>query len=313
MELNKKVISANFLMLISTGFIAASFPVTQALLQYWAADIALFTRFALSTLVFLALLKMKGNKDKIIPKNWRAYLFISLFYALFFMSTFEALKYTTAFNAGVIYTLMPGLSLLLSWFLFKDSNIKRYLLPLALSTAASFVVISNGSMNIGDFFAHMNMGDILFIAGTFAMACFFNITKKYTSKEQPLLSTFYVLLGVTFWLGIYVAVSGQEFKAQLDILPLALLLFLVVFCTVITFFSLQYASRIISPVKSSSYSYLTPVFVILINLAFFSMQINAIVIIASLISMASLIYIQWVKPKAISPPLPVCNLQANES
>ena len=159
----------------------------------------------------------------------------------------------------------------------------------------------------------MNMGDILFIAGTFAMACFFNITKKYTSKEQPLLSTFYVLLGVTFWLGIYVAVSGQEFKAQLDILPLALLLFLVVFCTVITFFSLQYASRIISPVKSSSYSYLTPVFVILINLAFFSMQINAIVIIASLISMASLIYIQWVKPKAISPPLPVCNLQANES
>lgn len=313
MELNKKVISANFLMLISTGFIAASFPVTQALLQYWAADIALFTRFALSTLVFLVLLKMKGNKDKIIPKNWRAYLFISLFYALFFMSTFEALKYTTAFNAGVIYTLMPGLSLVLSWFLFKDSNIKQYLLPLVLSTAASFVVISNGNMNIGDFFAHMNIGDILFIAGTFAMACFFNITKKYTSKEQPLLSTFYVLLGVTFWLGIYVLVSGQEFKAQLDILPMALLLFLVVFCTVITFFSLQYASRIISPVKSSSYSYLTPVFVILINLAFFSMQINAIVIIASLISMASLIYIQWVKPKATAQPLPVCNLQANES
>ena len=312
MELNKKVISANFLMLISTGFIAASFPVTQALLQYWAADLALFARFALSTLVFLALLKISGNKEKLIPKNWRAYLFISLFYALFFMTTFEALKYTSSFNASVIYTLMPGLSLVLSWLLFKDTNIKQYLLPLVLSTAASYVVISNGNLNISEFFSNMNIGDILFVAGTLAMACFFNITKKYTSKEQPLLSTFYVLLGVTFWLAIYLLVSGQEFKAELEPLPIMLLLFLVLFCTVITFFSLQYASKIISPVKTSSYSYLTPIFVILINLVFFSMEVNAIAMIASLISMASLVYIQLLKPKKEIAAMALTSLQPKE-
>lgn len=294
MNQGNRMRNASVMMLVATACVAASFPVSKSLMQYVSAELALLLRFVISSALFYLFIVVKGLSAPIVPAKWKAYLFVSFFYAMFFVCTFEALKLTSAFNTSVIYTLMPSVSLLISWLVFRDAQIKHYVVPLVLSTLASVVVVTQGKASFGDILAVANLGDVIFLAGTVCMACFFNVTKKYTSGENPLVSTYYVLLGNTVWMSVYLLVSPGSLMFEVAPVAVFELMFLVVFCTVLTFFSVQYAAKWIAPIKISSFSYLTPICVVLINIGLFSMEVNYIVVFSSFISVLSLFYIQWV-------------------
>ncbi|SQD79791.1 DMT family transporter [Moritella yayanosii] len=293
MDQKNKTRNASLMMLVATICVAASFPVSKSLMQYISAELALCIRFVISSALFYIFIQLKGLSVSIIPQRWKAYLFVSSFYAMFFISTFEALKLTSAFNTSVIYTLMPSVSLLIAWFTFKDTKLKHYIVPLILSTLASMVVVTQGKLSFFDILKIVNMGDLIFLLGTICMACFFNVTKKYTSGEPPLVSTFYILLGNTVWMFLYLLLSPEKLIFNPNTIVVVELIFLVLFCTVFTFFSVQYATKWIAPIKISSFSYLTPICVVLINFGFFSMEVNSIVVFSSVISILSLFYIQW--------------------
>ena len=286
--------SASIMMLLATVCVAASFPVSKSLMQYASAELALLLRFVISSVLFYMFILLRGLSAPVIPKKWRMYVFVSFFYAMFFICTFEALKLTSPFNTSVIYTLMPSVSLFLSWLIYKDLNIKHYVIPLIISTLVSVIVVSGGKLSFIEIIDAANLGDVIFLFGTICMACFFNVTKKYTANESPLISTFYILLGNTIWMSLYLFLSSEEVYFNVNIASVFELLFLVLFCTVFTFFSVQYSAKKIDSMKISSFSYLMPVFVVLMNLLFFSIEVDFVIVLSSLISVLSLFYIQWV-------------------
>ncbi len=292
--------NATLMMLLATICVAASFPVSKSLMQYVSAEWALLLRFIISTVLFYIFIRLRGESVPVIPRAWKSYMFVSCFYAVFFVCTFEALKLTSAFNTSVIYTLMPSVSLLISWLIFKDSNIKHYVIPLIVSTLLSIMVVTKGKTSISEIMEVANFGDFIILVGTVCMACFFNVTKKYTKHETPLVSTYYILLGNTIWMSLYLFSSTSDLFFNVTAVSIFELIFLVFFCTVFTFFSVQYSAKYISPIKISSFSYLTPIFVVFINISLFYENIDYVVVLSSLISIVSLFYIQWISSEKIS-------------
>lgn len=139
------------------------------------------------------------------------------FYALFFESKFEALKLTSAFNTSFIHTLIPIISLLISWIILINTNLMKYIFLLIISTLLIFIPAA--------------------------------------------------------------------------VLELS---FSILFCTVLTFFSVQHVEKIINPIKTFSFYYLTPVFYLIINIIFSVIEIGYLIILSCLKSAFSLLYIQWV-------------------
>ena len=209
--------NASLIRLLATEYVAASFPFSKSLMQYVSAELILLLRFLISTEFFYIFIRLKKLSVPIMPMQWKAYMFVSFFYPLFFASTFEALKLTSAFNTSFIHTLIPIISLLISWIILRNTNLIKYIFLLIISTLLSFIPAA--------------------------------------------------------------------------VLELS---FSILFCTVLTFFSVQYAEKIINLIKISSFHYLTPVFYLINNIVFSTIEIGYLIILSCLISEFSLLYIQWV-------------------
>jgi len=252
-------------MLVAAILVSSSFIVAKAITHGLDPVILTLIRFGLATLCFAPILAAK--KLFFLPPGRQliGYSAISATTVLFFWCMFESLRYTSAVNTSVIFTLTPGISGIYSTLFLKELLGRNRILAMLFGMAGALWVIFQG--DLGRLLAmDVNHGDLLFLLGCFLMAAYTPLVKKFHRQESMLVMTFWVLCTGAGWLFLLsypklaaIDWQGIEFQVWAGVLYLAL------FSTVVTFYLTHLATPYLGPTRVMAYSYFYPSFVLVIN------------------------------------------------
>jgi drug/metabolite transporter (DMT)-like permease len=260
----KYVLSAPVALIVWVALMASSFVVSAELLPYANPVASTGLRFILAgALMFpfvwrsqqLRLAKGEGLLLK--------YLVVSLFLVLFFLGLFEALKTTTATRTSVIYTLVPLLTVAVSYLGLKVRPSFKQLIGFALgSVGATWVLLALGKNSIS-LLAWYN-GDIIFLLACLSLAMHVVLIKKWFEDQPSAQSAFYILC-----MGSVIMFPCLLLFGDLDSLRWSessfwqAFLYLTIFTTICTFWLQQYLLKHLGPNHLLAVSYVVPLFVLL--------------------------------------------------
>jgi drug/metabolite transporter (DMT)-like permease len=212
---------------------------------------------------------------------------------------FEALRYTTAINTSIIFTLVPGISGIYS-ALFLHERLGRFRqLALFFGMVGALWVIFRGDprrMLAMD----VNHGDLLFLAGCFLMAAYTPLIKTFHRQESMVVMTFWVLVTGLGWLLILALPRLADVQWQeISNTVWSGIIYLAIFSTIITFYLSHIATLHLGPTRVMAYSYFYPAFVLLINW-FFGKGLPPLIILPGVmvVTLASVVLQQVAKAPA---------------
>lgn len=264
---DKIVARAHALMFGATVLISTSFPVGAAITNDLDSLVLTFLRFALAALLFAPIVAWRYGLRLPTRRDFARYGLLGACLVTFFWGMFTALQYTSALNTATIFSMTPVLTALVSAVLLKErlGTTARIALPIGLSGAVW--VIFRGDLN-ALLSLDLGIGDGIFFAATLVMG-FYGPLVKYLHRGEPMAQmTFWTLASGALWLLILAAprFSSVAWQAVPDTVYIGIV-YLAVFTTLITFFILQWCTSVISPTKINSYTYLNPIFVVIIAIA----------------------------------------------
>ena len=253
------------LMLLVTIVISGSFTVGAAITHGLEPSVLLLVRYGLAT---FCLAPLVIHHHGFTFPEWQQLLGYSLLSAItvgFFWCMFESLRYTSAFNTSVIYTLVPGISGIYSAIILKERLGKYRIMAVVYGMLGALWVIFRGDMQ--RFLAlELNYGDLIFLVGCFLMAAYPPLVKKLHKKEPMVVMTFWVMATGMGWFLLLafpklatVDWAGVEASVWAGIIYLALL------STIFTFYLNNIATIHLGPTRVMAYSYFYPAFVLGIN------------------------------------------------
>lgn len=252
-------------MLLSALLVSTSFTVGKAITPFMDPVVLTLVRFLLATLLFGPYVGRKyGLSYPGAAALWR-YGLISGALVGFFWLMFLSLRTTSPLHTGVIFTTVPGISGVYSWFLLRERLGGARIAALVLAMAGALWVIFEGDME-RLLRMQLNHGDLLFFAGCLLMALYMPLVKLLHRGEPMAVMTFWILATGSFWLLAFACTTWPvspwtsiPVKVWLGIAYLAL------FTTIVTFFISQWATLHLGPTRVMAYSYLYPPLIILIE------------------------------------------------
>ncbi len=252
-------------MLLSAFLVSTSFTVGKAITPFMDPVVLTLVRFLLATLLFAPYVKRTFGIFYPGGKALLRYGLISAALVGFFWLMFLSLRITNPLNTGVIFTTVPGISGLYSWFLLKERLGQYRILALILAMAGALWVIFEGDVQ-RLLAMQLNHGDLLFFGGCLLMALYMPLVKLLHRGEPMAVMTFWILMTGCFWLLLFASTKLPGFpwalipgKVWLGIAYLAL------FTTIITFFITQWATLHLGPTRVMAYSYLYPPLIVVIE------------------------------------------------
>lgn len=227
------------------------------------------TRFLIAALligIYLWLsphIKM-SDLAKVRVAPWR-FIVLSLVFSSYFIFMFEGLKTAATVSASVIFTLIPIMSAIFGYLLLRQIASRRMILALLIGSLGAIWVVFKA--DIGNLWAfNVGKGEIIYFVGCMAHGLFIPLSRKYNWGEKPIVTTFTILVVGGLMMGIY-GINDIISVDWLNLPPIfwAGLLYLAVFNSAITFYLIQYAALVLPAAKVMAYNFLTPAWVILIE------------------------------------------------
>lgn len=257
--------SYHLLMLVAATLVSTSFTVGKAIATGLDPAILTLIRFTLASLLFMPYIHWQyGIKMPEFSALVR-YSIISGALVAFFWLMFLALRSTTALNTSVIFTLVPGISGIYSAIILRERLGKYRLIALALAIIGALWVIFEGDIQ-KLIQLQLGKGDLIFFCGCLFMAAYTPLVKLLHRKEPMAVMTFWVLVTGSFWLLI---LGGNRLTAiewaRIELIVWNGIIYLAIFCTIITFFLTQISTLSLGPTRVMAYSYLYPPLVLLIE------------------------------------------------
>ena len=257
----------HILMMLATVLIASSFPVGAAITHGLDTLVLTFLRFALAAVLFAPIVAWRYGLALPSLRDLARYAALSACLVAFFWGMFAALRYTSALNTATIFAVTPVMTAAFAAILLKErlNGAARIALPLGMVGAVWVIFRGDMAALIA---LELGRGDVIFFAGSIAMAVYGPLV-KYLYRGEPMAQmTFWTLVTGTVWLLILSAprLPGVEWSA----VPAAVyggIVYLAVFSTLVTFFVVQWANTVIGPTKVMSYTYLNPALVLVMGLA----------------------------------------------
>lgn len=187
---------------------------------------------------------------------------------LYFIFQNVALSYTLASNVGVLVSVSPFITALLSHFFLKDEELRvNFFIGFAISIVGIILIGFNGN-----FILKLNpLGDLLAILAAVVWAFYSVLIRKISAlNHNTILSTrrifFYGLLFMLPALGLFEFRLGLErFASITNILHF---LFLGVGASALCFVTWNYALSVLGAMKTSVYIYAIPVVTVIASLIF---------------------------------------------
>lgn len=280
----KNSLQAQLYVIFATILIAGSFFASQRLASSLTPALLTLIRFALGAILLAPFILAYKKKRKEVLRVMPRATIISLFYSLYFMIMFEALKTTTVLNTGTLYTLVPFVTALFALVVFKERIGYKRMLAFTIGAIGTIWVIFEG--DIGRILRfNLQEGDGLFMLGSISMCIYAILIKALYRNDDLLVLVFCTLLGGVFWMGlgaIFFDIPVQSFKIDLEFI--ISMLYLVVGTTVLTLFLLQSATVVLGPVKVMSYVYFNPIIIALLLLLLEGKTVPLIVVPGVLLS-----------------------------
>lgn len=255
---------AHLAVLVATFVVATSFPVGQRIAPFLDPVLVVLLRFLISILVLSPFLFFTDMIK--IPTGRRLLQFgaVGSAQAGFFILMFLALQHTSSLNTSVIYTLLPSLAAIVSFYLLHERLRALHLVLLPIGILATAWVIFEGSFEkmVG---LDLNPGDLIFGAGLLLLALYSVLLKKFHLGGSPFDMVFWSMVCAIVPMALYSAALFGS--VDFDHVPLDVYLWIVYLAlmTVFTNFVWAFGTPRLGPMKTMAYSYLIPSFVLFIN------------------------------------------------
>ena len=255
-------------MLLFSALVAGSFSLGAQVAAEIAPAAINAARFAIAAVVIggVALVTGGGIPRSAARAPWR-YLVLGGLFAAYFVLMFEGLKTAPALSTSAVFTLTPILSAVFGYLLLRQVTTRQMALALAIGAGGAVWVIFRGdwtamrAMEIG-------RGEMIYFVGCISHAIYTPMVRKLNRGERPVVFTFGMLIAGC---AVLLAWGWSDIRATdwsaLRPLIWITLLYLAIFASASTFVLLQFATLRLPSAKVMAYTYLTPSWVILWELA----------------------------------------------
>ena len=256
---------ANAAMLLYAFLVSTSFPVVAAITHGLEPEVMTFLRFCFATLVLGSILGLRGELSLPGPGALLRYAAISLAIVLFFISMFEALRWTDPLSTGALFTLVPLMAAGFAFLLNRQRSGTAQLVCLLVGAAGALWVLFDGSLQklLG---LSLGRGELIFGLGCLSFALYSPLIARLHRGEPASVVTFWSIATGAVMLALYCAPSLPSIDWVA--VPAGVWLgiaYLATFNTVGTFMMAKYASVRLPGHKVMAYTYLTPAFVALLE------------------------------------------------
>jgi drug/metabolite transporter (DMT)-like permease len=197
---------------------------------------------------------------------WR-YLILGGLFAIYFVLMFEGLKTARPVSAAAVFTLTPIITAGFGWLLLRQTTTPRMALALAIGAAGALWVIFRADLAALQRF-EVGRGEAVYFAGCVSHALYTPMVRKLNRGEPAVVFTLGTLTGGGALLFIYGwrDVLGTDWLALPPIVWITII-YVAVAASAATFVLLQFASLRLPSAKVMAYTYLTPSWVILWEIA----------------------------------------------
>ena len=197
---------------------------------------------------------------------WR-YVLLGLCLAAYFVLMFEGLKTAPPVATAAVFTLTPLMAAGFGWLLLRQITTARIATALAIGGAGAVWVIFRADLQALMRF-EVGRGEVTYFWGCVAHALYTPLVRKLNRGESPLVFSFGVLLTgfviLTLWGWGDIRATGWT---TLPGIVWITLFYTAFFASAVTFVLLQYAALRLPAAKVMAYTYLTPSWVILWEVA----------------------------------------------
>ncbi len=254
-------------MLVFSALVAGSFSLGALAANEIAPAALNAARFWIAAaLIGAAALATGGIPRAALSAPWR-YLVLGGLFATYFVLMFEGLKTAPPVSTAAVFTLTPVLAAGFGFLLLRQVMTARMAAGLAIGAAGALWVIFRADL-AALFAFEVGRGEVIYFWGCVAHAIYTPMVARLNRGERPVVFT----LGMLVAGGVVLTVWGW---GDLRATPWALLpgvvwvtlLYIAVFASAATFVLLQYATLRLPSAKVMAYTYLTPSWVILWELA----------------------------------------------
>ncbi|WP_444886084.1 DMT family transporter [Microbulbifer sp. JMSA008] len=285
------------LMIACTLLVAGSFPVGALIADSLPADCLMMIRFLIATGLFAPFIFLKHGFQLPHPKKLLGYALLSIPLVIFFWCMFEALKYTTAVNTGALFTTVPAMTAVFALIINGERSSARKVIGLTLGTLGAAWIVFEGSITTA-ITLDLNRGDWIFTLGAISLSLYNPLIKRVHSGEPTEVMTFWVILFGALWLLLlsFPSLSHIEWR-NIPVETYGGLFYLALFTTLISFFLLQFSTIRIGATKVAAYSFLNPVFVLVLATALEMTKFTINFIPGIILVFAAMLFIQAEKPK----------------
>ena len=262
-------------MLVFSASISGSFSLGSMVADEISPTALTALRFLFATLILAAMVhflpglgrgKRRGFVRADFAAPWR-YGVLALLYAGYFVLMFEGLKTAPPVAAGAVFTLTPLMTALIAWPLLGQRPLPYVGGALALGAAGALWVIFRGDIAALLGF-DVGRGEAIYFVGCVLHAVYAPMMRRLNRGESAAVTSALLCLAGFVLLLVY---GWSEIRAvdwtALPALVWITAVYLAVFATALSTAMLQFAAQRIPSSKVMAYSYVTPAWIILWELA----------------------------------------------
>jgi drug/metabolite transporter (DMT)-like permease len=254
-------------MLLFSALVAGSFSLGVMVANEVAPEALMAARFVMAGAVVGAIAALSGRlKRAHFRAPWR-FLVLGGLFAAYFVRMFYGLQTAEPVSAAAVFTLTPVMSGLFGWLLLGQRATGRMAAALAIGAAGAVWVIFRADPAALLAF-RIGPGEQIYFWGCVAHALYTPMVARLNRGEPAAAFTFGMLLaggGILLVWG-WPDIRATDWAALRPIVWIALL-YLALFASAATFVLLQYATLHLPSAKVMAYTYLTPSWVILWEIA----------------------------------------------
>lgn len=254
-------------MLTFSALVAGSFSLGVMVANEIAPAALNAARFAIAAVVIgTAALTTTGLQRVHFRAPWRFAVLGGLFGG-YFVLMFYGLQTAAPVSAAAVFTLVPVMSAVFGWLLLRQVTSRWMALALAIGAGGAVWVIVRGDLALLAAF-EIGEGEMIYFWGCVLHAIYTPMVRKLNRGEPAVVFTFGMLIaGALLLVGFgWRDIVATDWMNLPGIVWLGLL-YLAIFASSATFVLLQFAAMRLPSAKVMAYTYLTPSWVILWEIA----------------------------------------------
>lgn len=263
------------MVLLATFLVAGSFILSKKLAGVVHPISLTLLRFILASFFLAPFIIFHPHKRSLIRKTFFRALFLSYFFACYFVMFFKALEYTDALSTGTLYTLVPLSTGILCIFFFKEHISKAQLFIYVCGIVGTLIVIFKGDVTLLMRFS-LGKGEIIFLGAVVSMALYSVVMKIVYRKDDDMgVLVFTTMIGGALWLFFAKVLFDIPLQWEnLNATSWSYMLYLAIIATFFTGYLYQKSTILIGPKKVMAYIYLSPAGIALLLYFFEGTQLS---------------------------------------